>query len=118
MDKPPSMSVKEYLMRLMSIRENIPLKTIEIVINNQFEEAHKALKDNYSIEISGFGKWLFNHKKAIKVLEKNYSKARVFREKLENPDLTDVKRASWQLKLDNTLKQIETLEAKIKPKNE
>jgi nucleoid DNA-binding protein len=114
MDKPISMSVKDYIMRVMSIRENIPLKTIEAIVNNQFEEAHKALKDNYSIEISGFGKWIFNYKKAQKTQEKNFSKARVFTEKLNLPDLTELKRKSWQNKLDNTLQQIEQLKSKLK----
>jgi len=113
MDKPISMSVKDYVIRLMSVRTNIPVKTIETVVNNQFEEANKALKDNDSIEISGFGKWLFNYKKALKQQEKNHSKARLFSEKLKDETLTEQKKASWQLKLDNTLKQIEVLKPKI-----
>jgi len=43
------------------------------VITHQFNSAHDALKNNNSIEISGYGKFLFNLKKAktkIKKLEK------------------------------------------------
>lgn len=108
------MSVKDYVIRTQSIRTNVPLKVIEAVVQHQFEEAHEALKSTYSIEISGFGKWIFNMKKAIKTQEKNHSKVRVFTEKLNNPDLTETKRASWQLKLDNTLKAIAQLEPKLK----
>ena len=38
-DKPMSMSVKDYLLRLMSIRGNISEKTLEAVVNHQFESA-------------------------------------------------------------------------------
>lgn len=43
------------------------------MITHQFNSAHDALKNNNSIEISGYGKFLFNLKKAktkIKKLEK------------------------------------------------
>ena len=52
-------------------REKILSETvINQVVKHQFDSAHQALKDNNTIEISGFGKFAFNVKKAEKRLEK------------------------------------------------
>lgn len=109
MDKPISMAVKDYLMRVYSVRNNIPLKTIEAVVDHQFEEARKALKDNHSVEISGFGKFILNERKIVKLMEKNLSKKALFENKLTLHDLTEEKRKSWTNKLNNTITYIENL---------
>ena len=70
MDKPKTLSMKDYLIRVLSVRNNIPVKVIEAVIDNQQEEAHKALNSKTSVELSGFGKFVFNYKKALKKKEK------------------------------------------------
>lgn len=112
MDKPTSMSVKDYLMRKQSVRTNKPLKIIEAVIEHQLQGANEALKDKNSIELSGFGKLIFNIKKAQKKLEKQYSKERWFSKELLN-DLSDTKRKSVELKLENTRKAIESIKPKL-----
>lgn len=115
MDKPISTSVRDYLIKKMSVRMNIPSKIIEAIVAHQMEGINKAIQsDNkFSVEISGFGKWVFNHKKALKKFEKNLSKERVFLKLLENPDLTDRQRASYTLKLENTRKWMEGIKPKI-----
>ena len=113
MDKPISMSVKEYICRLMSIKMNIPLKTVETIVDHQFQSANEALKTNYSLEISGFGKFLFNHKKAEKKWEKNLSKKATFERMLLNPDITEQKRKSLELKLENTIKWLDHIKPKL-----
>src|SRR5688572_33426328 len=115
MDKPITTSVKEYLIKRMSVRTNTPFKTIEAIVTHQMNGINKAIQaDNiFSVEISGFGKWLFNHKKAEKKYLKNLSKERVFKELLEKPDLTDRQRASYTLKLENTRKWLEGIKPKI-----
>lgn len=114
-DKPISTSVKEYLIKRMSVRTNTPFKTIEAIINHQMNGINKAIQaDNvFSVEISGFGKWIFNHKKAEKKYIKNLSKERVFKELLEKPDLTDKQVGSYTLKLENTIKWIGGIKPKI-----
>ena len=112
MDKPRSMPVKDYLIRILSVRMNIPAATIEKIVDFQMQEAHDAIKDNNSIEFSGFGKFLFNKKKAQKKLDKNESKATWYKAALENPDLQD-KADSYKLKLENTLKTIESIKPKL-----
>ena len=39
-------------------------RVISQVITHQFDSAHDALKTNNTVEISGFGKFLFNNNKA------------------------------------------------------
>lgn len=113
MDKPRTMSVKDYLIRVLSVRMNIPKTTMEAVVDFQMDGANKALKTSNSIEISGFGKFFFNIKKAQKKLDKNLSKEQLFTKALENPDLTEQKIASYKLKLENTIKVIESIKPKL-----
>lgn len=113
MDKPTNMSVKEYLMRVLSVRENIPLKTIEAVIEHQFNEAHKALDKNLSIEISGFCKFIYNEKKARKKLEKAYMKEDYYTKAISDPDISEVKKKSYSHKLENTRKTINQINYKL-----
>lgn len=113
--KPTSSLVKDYLINKMSVRINTPFKTIEAVVKHQLEGMNKAIQaDNiFSVEMSGFGKWIFNHKKALKKYEKNLSKKALFSSFLENPALTLKQISSYTLKLENTNKWIEGIKPKI-----
>ena len=115
MDKPVSTSVRDYLIKRMSVRMNIPSKTIEAIVAHQMEGINKAIQsDNkFSVEMSGFGKWLFNHKKAKKKWDKNLSKEKVFENLLAKPDITDRQKSSYELKLENTRKWMEGIKPKI-----
>jgi len=113
MDKPVAMSVKEYLTRTMSIKNNIPLATIDAIVTHQFEEANKAMLTNNSVEIAGFGKFLFKVKKANKKMEKLCMKRDYYSSKLAEGELTEAKTSSYTLKLSNTIKEIEVLKAKL-----
>ncbi|MFN9901185.1 MAG: HU family DNA-binding protein, partial [bacterium] len=68
-DKPISLSVKDYLIRKMAVKMMVSEKTIEAVVNHQFQTAHDAIFQHKSLEISGFGKFFFNEKKAHKMME-------------------------------------------------
>lgn len=113
MDKPISMSVKDYLIRIMSVKMMLSEKTIESVVNHQFQSANAALADNDNIEISGFGKFFFNQKKAQKKMEKMLSKVAMFTKQMNDESLSDKKRASANVKLNNTLLGIEALKPKL-----
>jgi len=113
MDKPISMSVKDYLCRMMSIKTNTPLATIDSIVSHQFEAANEALKTNKSVELSGFGKFVFKTKTATKKLEKAFFKRDYWTELLKDPSLTEQKRISTTNKLNNTLKEIEALKTKL-----
>lgn len=113
MDKPISMSVKDYLIRLMSVKMMLSEKTIESVVNHQFQSANEAMRVNNSLEISGFGKFYFNHKKAQKRMEKMLSKAEMFEKNATDEKLSEQRRNSAALKLANTLAGIEVLKPKL-----
>jgi nucleoid DNA-binding protein len=113
MDKPMSMSVKDYLIRKLSVSLMMSEKTIEAIVNHQFRSANVALQDNNTVEISGLGKFYFNYKKAVRKMEKMVSKANLFHAQVNNMELTEQKRQSSANKLANTLAQIETLKPKL-----
>jgi nucleoid DNA-binding protein len=113
MDKPISMSVKDFLIRKLSVQLMTSEKTIEAVVNHQFQNANIALHENTSVEISGFGKFYFNKKKAQKKMDKMVSKATLFEKHVNDESLSEQKRNSAATKLANTLVGIETLKPKL-----
>ena len=113
MDKPISMSVKDYLVRTLAVKILTSEKTIEAVINHQFQEANQALTKHKSLEISGFGKFFFNEGKAVRQMEKHESQVALFTKKLEDVSLTEQKRKSYELKLQIALDGIRDLKPRM-----
>lgn len=113
MDKPQSLSVKDFLIRTLAVKLMVPEKTIEAIVTHQFTEANNALKTEESVEISGFGKFFFNYKKAVKKMEKMLSQKAVFERILNSPDITEQKRHSTNVKLTNVINNINILKPKI-----
>lgn len=113
MEKPKSLSVKDFLIRKMSVKMMMSEKTIDAVVSHQFSSANAAMKDNDSLEISGFGKFLFNRKKAHKLMEKFESQRALFSSKLNDSSLSEKKRASLELKLQIALDNIADLKPKL-----
>ena len=64
MDKPVSLSVKNFLIQKISVDMAIPENVVEHVVNHQFDGVLNATKSCYSVEVSGFGKFMFNVRKA------------------------------------------------------
>jgi nucleoid DNA-binding protein len=113
MDKPISMSVKDYLVRTLAVKMMISEKVIETVINHQFQSANEAMDTNNSIEISGFGKFYFNEKKAKKRLQTLNNKKRIMEGFLASPDTSEQKKRSSQVTLEKTEALIKLLKSKI-----
>lgn len=109
MDKPISMSVKDYLVRTLAVKMMISEKTIETVVNHQFQSANEAMDLNNSIEISGFGKLFFNTKKAGKKIEKLHAKKEAMERIIEDPNTSEQKRKSAIVTLEKTMVQINQL---------
>ena len=112
-DKPTSMSVKDFLIRRLAVKMMVSEKTIETVVNHQFQEANVALGKHKSLEISGFGKFFFNDKKAAKQMAKYESQKAMFEKMLGNETLTDQKRRSTEVKLQNVKDCIRDLKPKM-----
>ena len=106
MDRPTTMSVKEFLVRKMSTELLIDERTIIAVISHQFDVAMDALKDNRSVEFPGFGKFLFKDALAERISRKKYSRKKYLEKCLEN---ATTERAKWKFR-----KQIEEMDDIIK----
>lgn len=113
MDKPISMSVKDYLVRTLAVKMMISEKMIETVINHQFQSANEAMDTNNSIEIAGFGKFYFNEKKAKKRLEDLTRKKNLMLEFIASAETSEQKKRSSQVTLEKTEALINLLKSKI-----
>ena len=113
MDKPRSLSIKDYIIRKMSIKLNTSEKVIESVVNHQFQSATIAFNDQKSVELSGFGKFLFNEKKAVKKMETMLIQKQVLEQTIVDQTATDRKRKAAEVKLESLLQAIEILKPKI-----
>ena len=113
MDKPQSLSVRDYLIRKLAVNLRVDEKTIEAVVAHQFNEANVALRSNDSIEISGFGKFLFNKSKAVKKMEKYVNQKAWWERFLLNPDVTEKKREKAHTVIASLAQHIEALKPKI-----
>jgi hypothetical protein len=112
MDKPVSLSMKDYLIRKMAVKMMISEKVIEAVVSHQFNSANEAMLTNNSVEISGFCKFLFNHKKAVKRL----ATMELQKTHLENSlqrDITEHKRKIAETKIASLINSISILRSKI-----
>ena len=113
MDKPISLSMKDYLIRTLAVKMMIQEKVIEAVINDQFNSANEAMRIHNSVEISGFGKFIFNYKKAQKKMDKMLSQKELFEGRLKDPSISEQKRNTEMVKLTNVINNINILKPKL-----
>jgi nucleoid DNA-binding protein len=113
MDKPVSMSVKDFLVRTLAVKMLTSEKTIETVINHQFQSANEAMDLNNSVEIAGFGKFFFNEKKAKNRIEQLNAKIGAMEKIIADPSTSDQKKRSSQVTIDKARITINELKTKI-----
>lgn len=89
-------------------------KVIDLVITHQFDSAHKATNLYNSVEISGFGKFVFNMKKASRYYEGYHKQKSHLEELLQEPQISETKRRNAQMKMATTLKNIKDLKPKLR----
>ena len=112
-NKPMSMSVKEYLIRTLAVKLTVNEKMIEAVVKHQFQSAHSALDINKSVEISGFGKFVFNTKKGKKKVEKLKIKIDAMKRIIDNEKCTQEARRKAEVVYGNTLEQLNLLKQAV-----
>jgi len=113
MSKPVSMSVREWIIKKMSINMMIPHKTIDAVVTHQFDSANDALNVNKTVEISGFGKFYFNEKKAIRQYDKLLAIKKAYENILLDETLSPTKRKNIMVRLESAEHSIKTLKPRI-----
>lgn len=111
-NKPNSMSMKDYLIRVQSVKAMTSEKTIEAVINHQFQSASLAMRTNNSVELSGFGKFYFNTKKAIKRLIVLETKKLNLENIIASPESSEAKLIKAHTYLKNVIIDIEYIKSK------
>ena len=112
MDKPISMSVKDFLVRTLAVKMMMNEKTIEAVVNHQFQSANEAMDLNNSLEISGFGKFYFNEKKATKRLGQLNAKKQAIEKIIIDETTSEQKKRSSKVTLEKTEALINLLTTK------
>lgn len=111
--KPQSMSVKEWIIKKMAVNMVIPEKVIDSVITHQFDSANDALNTNNSVEISGFGKFYFNNKKALTHYDKLLNIKKAYEKMLLDENISDTKKKSLEVKMKIVQYSINILKPKI-----
>jgi hypothetical protein len=111
-NKPISMSMKDYLIRVQSVKAMMSEKIIEAVVNHQFQSASLAMRTNNSIELSGFGKFYFNTKKAIKRLTSLERKRDDLQNIVDSLETKEAKLTKAHTYLKNVLLDIEYIKSK------
>ena len=114
MNKPNTMSVKEYIIKRMSISLVVSEKIIDNVIQHQFDSANDALNTNDTVEISGFGKFFFNTKKANTHYNKLLAMKQAYENTLADTSITEKRRHSTEQRMNTVLSDIKMLKPKIK----
>ena len=112
MDKPISMSVKDFLVRTLAVKMMMNEKMIEAVVNHQFQSANEAMDLNNSLEISGFGKFYFNEKKATKRLGQLNAKKQAMEKIIIDETTSEQKKRSSKVTLEKTEALINLLTTK------
>lgn len=109
------MTIREYLVKKIAVNKVcdklISERVIDKVISHQFEEVFIATSIHNTIEISGFGKFSFNEKKAHKIMEKYETQKENYTKQLNN--------ATSEQEVRNLGMKIKTTEdniAHLKPK--
>ena len=99
MDKPISLSIKDYLIRRIVADTAISEKTVSAIIDHQFNSMVEATKSGDSVEIAGFGRFYFYRKKALKREIKYVSQIKMYEGYLEDDALTERRRKNIELRL-------------------
>ena len=108
------MSVKEFIIKKMSISLIVSEKVIDQVVQHQFDSANDALNTNDTVEISGFGKFFFNTKKANTHYNKLLEMKQAYENILADASTTEKRRHSTEQRMITVLSDIKMLKPKIK----
>jgi hypothetical protein len=114
MNKPNTMSVKEFIIKRMSISLVVSEKIIDQIVQHQFDSANDALNTNDTVEISGFGKFFFNTKKANTHYNKLLAMKQAYENTLADTSITEKRRHSTEQRMITVLSDIKMLKPKIK----
>lgn len=111
--------LKDVLIKEMALNRNVindrllTENVINAVVSHQFSSAIEAMACNNSVEISGFCKFIFNQKRAVKKLGQNEANFEKYTEMLNDETLSQHERRNTQMRLTSTTAAIKALRTKL-----
>lgn len=111
-----SQSIKDFIIRRLTVDLGIPESTIKTVVDDTFTKAAKATFTNKSVEIAGWGTFYFSEKKAQRMVEKYKSQIALFSKILATPELSQRQINNAEAKLAVAKKNLEELLPRINEK--
>ena len=109
--------MKEQLIKEIAKKLELEERIVEKIVSHQFDSATNALKKHNSVELSGFGKFLFNEKKALKKLASRENIKSGYIKRLADDSLSEEKRKSTEVRLVSIEKEITILTQKLYGEN-
>jgi nucleoid DNA-binding protein len=105
MNKSP-VFVKSVLITKLSEKMNIPENIIDAVVVHELNSVVEAVKKNNSVEISGFGKFVFNERKAKAQINRFVELIEETEHALEDDTLSNKRRINATYKLEKVKKAL------------
>jgi nucleoid DNA-binding protein len=109
MSRPLTVPIKDWMIKNLSKEKDISERTIQCVIAHQAESVMKKMRECRSVEFSGFGKFLFNTKKAGKKLVNMVEMEVRMRAIMENESEAPQKRKAMEVRHKVLVGDIELL---------
>lgn len=109
MDKPISLSDKDFLIRKLSVKLMMSEQTINTIITHQIDSLYNAMKTSDIVELAGFGKFHFNTKKAQKRIVELQLILEALHKQLEKPN-ANISKINY--KIETTTETLKSLKAK------
>jgi hypothetical protein len=116
MNKPQSMSIKDFLVRTLAIKLAMNEKIVDTVVSHQFQSANEAMTCNHTVEISGFAKFIYNEKKAAKKLLSLMKKQEAQQAVIDNPESTTEQIRKATVIVKDTIERINLLKPTVDDK--
>lgn len=112
-DRPITMTLKDWLVRKMSVDMKISESILHRVVDHQVNGIRKAFDSNNSVEISGFGKFIFSEKKAKRKLNGFCKLKYLYEKSISDPNEPEKKKRTTEFKLHKLILDIEALKKKL-----
>ena len=108
-----SITTKGWLVKMLSSELMMSETVIDAVIDHAFEMVKEKMLKNDTVEIAGFGKFIFNRKKALRKLDDWRNAKRVMTDYSNDESINEIKRKGYANKVKNITVDIDLLEKRI-----
>jgi nucleoid DNA-binding protein len=79
-------NIKDLLIRTTAVKLSINEKLVEKIVDYQFKSAQEAMGIHHTVELCGFGKFVFNNNKAKKKLVSLQKTVEILQNELDHPE--------------------------------